>query len=705
LNLLDATNPLRTTLFKFSRFVVRMMPRRCIKSFGTSNLQISSIVVVNLDRQPSRWRRVQHELNGFASSDGVPLKNIATRMSAIDARDGRETAATADVDPLYTMGDQLFVEPDPRLEECFGHDEPIRMTRQEIAVARSHIETWKLIANGNDAYVLVLEDDVWFARDAAKLIDNGWSAAHSQDSIDGAAAPQLLYFSYKDAGGKAKRINTCDALFQPVRGLWYLSGYVLSREGASELLKAMPVVGPVDLWINHQFAKMNVMALSKSAILQREDGGSDNSYSILPYLARAGIVNSEAVPTPPSTSSSGLLFAWTPMEETNSFAMALSMLGRRVRSFYSEDELLLDPQVLTSVDEPFDAYVNPPADSKFLTDLVAHPSCRFVLAAGLENAEFEVLPSSRTLTLCEGPTVGDPWHALSDFLKVKPPDAYYPRDVPSDWRMFIDARSAGAVNGTVQRPSNYLSMDESPWVLPADAGWMPREITTPSYVAENGTSVQAALNSPSPSVTTLVETFPGNLASFDQRGLLYTKNGTELVLRASSDDVRPYRSGAFASTRIFNHGRFEVEIRAASGSGLVTGFFLHRDLPRQEIDVEIMGSDPCSMLVNVYFNPGDDGAAFGYGYRGSPFKVNLGFDATLEFHTYSIDWSPDRICWSVDGKLVHVRKSWDPTPIPHLPMRLHANLWAPGSVELAGHLDETTLPAIARFRNLTMPVS
>ncbi len=58
------------------------------------------------------------------------------------------------------------------------------------------------------------------------------------------------------------------------------------------------------------------------------------------------------------------------------------------------------------------------------------------------------------------------------------------------------------------------------------------------------------------------------------------------------------------------------------------------------------------------------------------------------------------MAWLVDGKTVHERVGWDPTPIPHLSMRLHANLWAPRSEELAGRIDEGTLPAAAAFRNV-----
>ena len=174
------------------------------------------------------------------------------------------------------------------------------------------------------------------------------------------------------------------------------------------------------------------------------------------------------------------------------------------------------------------------------------------------------------------------------------------------------------------------------------------------------------------------------------------------MIDATRSRVRRYRSGAFASKRSFTHGRFEAEIRAARGAGLITGFFLHRDTPRQEIDIEFAGADPRRMLVNVYFNPGDEGTAMGFGYRGSPCRIDLGFDATEDFHRYAIDWRRDHLVWLVDDRVVHERASWDPTPIPHLSMRVHANLWAPRSAELAGRIDDRTLPTAAVFRNVAV---
>lgn len=639
---------------------------------------------------------MRRELGRFASSDGSSLIRLATRLSAVDARDGRETAATADVDPIYRMRDQLFVQPDARLEECFGMDEPIRMTRQEIAVARSHIEAWKTIAAGEHDDVLILEDDVWFTVGAAKLIERGWLAALERQREDA----RLLYLSYKDAGGTAERVDACGDLFRPVRGLWYMSGYVLSRAAAATLLRAMPVVGPVDLWMNHRFAALDVAALSSPAILQREDGGSDNAYSILPYLARAGTVDAGSAPMAPTTAAIGPVFAWTARDRTGSMAMALSMLGLRVR-VSPDDEDPAHAQALLARSRTFDAFVNASLTPDALAFAIEVPGSKFVVEAA------EALPSprpprARTLVLRDDGSERDPWRQLCALFGVRPPDAGYPLDVPGEWRMFEDARPCVTEPAPAQARSDpaFSELDESPWVLPPAAGWSPRLASAPIEADPREPLVQASMRSPPPEFAVLVETFPGNLASFDQGGVVFGEEGASLSLRASSGGVRPFRSGAFASVRPFGHGRFEAEIRAAPGAGLVTGFFLHRDSPRQEIDVELMGGDPRSMLVNVYFNPGDDGAAIEYGYRGSPCRVDLGFDATSDFHLYSIDWSPRRIRWSVDGRTIHERSSWDPTPIPHLPMRLYANLWAPRSEALAGNLQNASLPSEATFRDV-----
>lgn len=700
MNLNKVVKPLRKLAFRTWRSLVVVVPGGRIHAFGGGVGQIDGIMVINLDRQPNRWWRVMRELGRFRTSEGVPLTSIARRLAAVDARDGRDVAATADVDAVYRIGDHLHVQPDARLAECFAVDEPVRMTRQEVAVGRSHVEAWKIIATGSDEYVLVLEDDVWFRPGAARAVDRGWRAALRRWGVESGA--RLLYLSYADAGGTAVRADVCSDVFRPVRGLWFLSGYVLSREGAAALLRALPIVGPADLWMNYRFSELDALALSSPAIGQRPDQASDNVYSVLPYLARAGIVDASARDLLYDLPRLGPVLAWTGRGDRESLAMALSMLGLRVRVFDGDEESIGERE-LKEIMKTFDALVDAPLVAAALAaaadagrSLILRESDALIpLGLG-----FDQLQPLQSRVLPPGDAPDRSWDALCDVLGIEKPVDPYPAGAPRTFRLFRDDRPTERSASVARvRRDNFL-LDDTPWVLPPLTEWQPDRVASRSFGDARPPIVQASMTEASPSFPALIETFPGNLASFAREGLRYSDQGTHLVIESIEGGQRPYRSGAFASVRSFRHGRFEAEIRAARGSGLITGFFLHRDTPRQEIDIEFTGVDPRRMLANVFFNPGDDGTGLGFGYRGAPCWIDLGFDASDDFHLYAIDWRPDRVAWLVDGKVVHQRVGWDPTPIPHLSMRLHANLWAPRSEELAGRINESTLPAAAAFRKV-----
>src|SRR5699024_8736600 len=114
------------------------------------------------------------------------------------------------------------------------------------------------------------------------------------------------------------------------------------------------------------------------------------------------------------------------------------------------------------------------------------------------------------------------------------------------------------------------------------------------------------------------------------------------------------------------------------------------------------GNRPDRLLVNVFYNPGSEGANFDYGYRGSPTYINLGFDTSKGSHRFAIEWSPNEIRWLVDDKLVHQRAIWNPTPIPHLPMTLHVNSWVSRSTQLAGRINNQRLPTTAIVGEITI---
>src|SRR5688572_30066734 len=163
----------------------------------------------------------------------------------------------------------------------------------------------------------------------------------------------------------------------------------------------MPVVGPVDMWINYRFEELGTLALSSPAILQRQDSASDNSYSILPFLARAGIIDASSGLMSPDRSHARPVLAWTAIGEHEGLAMALSMLGLRVRAF-DGDEKAIQARELPSLFEVFDALIDAPLAPDALSAAIARTDTKFILetnAALRHKLECGRLPSSRTAVL------------------------------------------------------------------------------------------------------------------------------------------------------------------------------------------------------------------------------------------------------------------------------------------------------------------
>lgn len=202
-------------------------------------------------------------------------------------------------------------------------------------------------------------------------------------------------------------------------------------------------------------------------------------------------------------------------------------------------------------------------------------------------------------------------------------------------------------------------------------------------------------------------TFFCNLSVFEpDRAQLVPGQGVKLVLGPGGNAEKPWGSGSIATKTDkeaqYTYGRFETVMKAAKASGLITAFFLYRFDPWQEIDAEILGKDPTRLLINVYYNPGNEGDLYNYGMRGTPVLVDLGFDASEDFHRYAIEWEADEIRWFVDDRLIHVRRDGRPTPIPHLPMRLHLNVWPICSEELAGPFTGKELPVSADIKSVAI---
>ncbi|KIW72953.1 hypothetical protein PV04_01109 [Phialophora macrospora] len=129
-------------------------------------------------------------------------------------------------------------------------------------------------------------------------------------------------------------------------------------------------------------------------------------------------------------------------------------------------------------------------------------------------------------------------------------------------------------------------------------------------------------------------------------------------------------------------GRIEVVMKVASGGGIITGAVMMSD-DLDEIDWEFSGNNfgksSGSVLTN-YFGKGQ----IGWSDRGAYPAVDAPQD---KFHTYALDWQPDRLTWSIDGVTVRSLNNNGATTgsyqYPQTPSRLHLGMWCAGDPDSA----------------------
>lgn len=161
---------------------------------------------------------------------------------------------------------------------------------------------------------------------------------------------------------------------------------------------------------------------------------------------------------------------------------------------------------------------------------------------------------------------------------------------------------------------------------------------------------------------------------------------------------KPFSSGEIKSKVLIQDGKFEVNIKPPKVSGVITGFFLFSDntdsANHHEIDFEFVGTKTDSVQINYIFN----------GVRGKEKFIYLGFDASLDFHRYSIVWSKDSVVWYADEKKIFAISSTC-VSIPSTPMKVFFNLWCVDDSDAtywSGKFTYPNKPVYAFFENYEM---
>ena len=139
-----------------------------------------------------------------------------------------------------------------------------------------------------------------------------------------------------------------------------------------------------------------------------------------------------------------------------------------------------------------------------------------------------------------------------------------------------------------------------------------------------------------------------------------------------------YSCGSYQSRQKFGYGRYETRMKAARGSGIISGMFTYTGKtyggdPHDEIDFEFLGRDTTKVQTNYFVN----------GEGGHEELTELGFDAGYGFHTYAFEWRPNSIEWFIDGRSVR-KVTRAKGPLPSHPGKIGAFVWATHLSDWAG---------------------
>jgi beta-glucanase (GH16 family) len=187
----------------------------------------------------------------------------------------------------------------------------------------------------------------------------------------------------------------------------------------------------------------------------------------------------------------------------------------------------------------------------------------------------------------------------------------------------------------------------------------------------------------------------GNLAQFTANNVAVADGRLQLALTSSGNTDKPYDGVEYRSIDTITFGKVEASMRFAKGSGVVSSLVLiYTPWPPDdwnELDIECLGNTTGEVQFNHMVNipPADPETE----HLQFPEKIDLGFDPTSSFHTYTIEWLPNSVRFFVDGVVVH-----EPTEEISrlvLPQNILLTIWASDAAAWAGPIDATTAPTAA----------
>ncbi|WP_049631296.1 family 16 glycosylhydrolase [Cellvibrio sp. pealriver] len=156
--------------------------------------------------------------------------------------------------------------------------------------------------------------------------------------------------------------------------------------------------------------------------------------------------------------------------------------------------------------------------------------------------------------------------------------------------------------------------------------------------------------------------------------------------------AKAYKGAEIYSSESYLYGRYEIRMRVANASGVLSTFFTYKNGSEvgntfwEEIDIEVFGKNNATeWQSNIILGSSRPTLHTEQVHNANTSLANA-------YHTYVLEWTPDYVAWYLDG--VEVRRITGTSTVTSLtnPQSLRFNLWASDSVPWVGAWDDSVLP-------------
>lgn len=164
------------------------------------------------------------------------------------------------------------------------------------------------------------------------------------------------------------------------------------------------------------------------------------------------------------------------------------------------------------------------------------------------------------------------------------------------------------------------------------------------------------------------------------------------MLIGGTVSAKPYKGGEIYSQQSYQYGRYEMRMRAAKGSGVLSTFFTYKNGSElqgefwEEIDIEIFGKNNATQWQSNII----------IGTSRPTIKTeavhNAGVSLADDYHTYVLEWTPSYVAWFVDGVQVRRVNGGQFVDGVSNPQSIRFNLWAANIPEWVGAWNDSILP-------------